>query len=484
MTIKDMEERSGLPRANIRYYEAEGLLHPTRAANGYRDYSENDLNALLKIKLLRELGCSLEDISALQTGTAALSDVLAQRLDALEGEAASLARARELCARIRGEGVTYETLMPERYMGRAEPISLWSPPPEPPKHYPWRRAIARGLDYALCETAVRLFLSLGLNIGTWRNTASDVFVVTFFSMLLMVAVEPALLHFFRTTPGKWLCRLRLGRDDGAPFTYGHGALRTALVLLLGCGLFIPVLNLIALVLGFWRATHDQLQPWETDEDLFEDLTPAHKNFSWGRTIPLAILARVLCVCAIFGGELWVARLPYPNPSTPAEFTANYVKVAQYVDSEYAPVNVTMNRSDDDAPVYLPAYPINAYPGIIGDYAGFDYEGTPDRLDALILDLDISSGAVISYPGTAMACALNALEGKSALTLPGTTLYKRCVAVERGDTAALETLPDGAWHVYLDYKVSGGEYIASYQEFLPEREQTQHVTVTFRASRAE
>ena len=49
MTSKEMEERSGVPRANIRYYEAEGLLSPSRAKNGYRDYSEADLAALEKI---------------------------------------------------------------------------------------------------------------------------------------------------------------------------------------------------------------------------------------------------------------------------------------------------------------------------------------------------------------------------------------------------------------------------------------------------
>ena len=28
MTIKELEQRTGMPRANIRYYEEEGLLSP------------------------------------------------------------------------------------------------------------------------------------------------------------------------------------------------------------------------------------------------------------------------------------------------------------------------------------------------------------------------------------------------------------------------------------------------------------------------
>ena len=49
MTIKEIETRSGMTRANIRFYEAEGLLSPERCENGYRDYSEEDLKVLKRI---------------------------------------------------------------------------------------------------------------------------------------------------------------------------------------------------------------------------------------------------------------------------------------------------------------------------------------------------------------------------------------------------------------------------------------------------
>ena len=55
MTIKEIETLSGLPRANIRYYEPEGLIAPKRVENGYREYSQADAEVLLRVKLLRAL---------------------------------------------------------------------------------------------------------------------------------------------------------------------------------------------------------------------------------------------------------------------------------------------------------------------------------------------------------------------------------------------------------------------------------------------
>ena len=38
MTIKEVEAHTGLARANIRYYESQGLISPVRRENGYREY--------------------------------------------------------------------------------------------------------------------------------------------------------------------------------------------------------------------------------------------------------------------------------------------------------------------------------------------------------------------------------------------------------------------------------------------------------------
>ena len=49
MRIQDLELKSGLDRATIRYYEKQEMISPIRHENGYRDYSEEDLQQILDV---------------------------------------------------------------------------------------------------------------------------------------------------------------------------------------------------------------------------------------------------------------------------------------------------------------------------------------------------------------------------------------------------------------------------------------------------
>lgn len=62
MTIKEVEKKLNITRANIRFYEKEGLLEPKRCDNEYRDYSEDDLKRLEKILLFRKCNISIENL--------------------------------------------------------------------------------------------------------------------------------------------------------------------------------------------------------------------------------------------------------------------------------------------------------------------------------------------------------------------------------------------------------------------------------------
>lgn len=61
MNIGAAAQKSGLPPKTIRYYEDIGLLTADRAANGYRDYSADDVHRLRFVQRSRSLGFSVRE---------------------------------------------------------------------------------------------------------------------------------------------------------------------------------------------------------------------------------------------------------------------------------------------------------------------------------------------------------------------------------------------------------------------------------------
>ncbi|MBI1285630.1 MAG: MerR family transcriptional regulator [Thiobacillus sp.] len=66
MKINELAERSGLASKTIRYYENIGLLPDAhRSPNGYRDYSESDIERMVFIRRCRELQIPLDELKIL-----------------------------------------------------------------------------------------------------------------------------------------------------------------------------------------------------------------------------------------------------------------------------------------------------------------------------------------------------------------------------------------------------------------------------------
>ncbi len=65
MNIQGAARLSNLPTKTIRYYEDVGLISPTRAPNGYRDFDRVDVERLSFIARARGLGFSMEEVRTL-----------------------------------------------------------------------------------------------------------------------------------------------------------------------------------------------------------------------------------------------------------------------------------------------------------------------------------------------------------------------------------------------------------------------------------
>ena len=121
MKINEVEARVGITKKNIRFYEQEGLLTPRRNhENGYRDYSQREVDTLMRIKLLRKLGLPLEEIRRLQAGHITVADAMRRHLVDLEREQQNLEQAARLCQQLSEQDVPLDALDAESLLTRME----------------------------------------------------------------------------------------------------------------------------------------------------------------------------------------------------------------------------------------------------------------------------------------------------------------------------------------------------------------------------
>lgn len=65
MLVGELSRRTGVGAHQLRYYEAQGLLKPVRASNGYREYSDDAVTKVNQIRQLLDAGMSTKDIASM-----------------------------------------------------------------------------------------------------------------------------------------------------------------------------------------------------------------------------------------------------------------------------------------------------------------------------------------------------------------------------------------------------------------------------------
>lgn len=84
MNIKKVSELTGVSIRTLHYYDEIDLLCPNKNDNGYRDYSDLDLDRLQHIMLYRKMNLSLNKIKALLNNNVNMIDVLTDQRTRLE----------------------------------------------------------------------------------------------------------------------------------------------------------------------------------------------------------------------------------------------------------------------------------------------------------------------------------------------------------------------------------------------------------------
>lgn len=261
MTIREVERRCGMERANIRFYEREGLLTPQRAENGYRTYTEEDVQLLLRIRLLRSLHVGLDEIGALVRGEHALEDTLNTQLEALAREQQTLICAQNVCRQMREAHADFKTLDAEKYLAqlaeRPHPYpQTWDQPA--PLRSPVRRYLAYAIDGVIFSFAAwGVYALCG---GMLLQAERVLLLLLAFAMRLIF--EPLQLHLFGTTAGNALLGLYIETEDGAKPSFSEGWNRLWARLWYGMGLGIPLFSLYRMYRSYARSDAGEPQPWD------------------------------------------------------------------------------------------------------------------------------------------------------------------------------------------------------------------------------
>ena len=334
MTIEELAQRAGMSTANVRFYEQCGFISPgNRYGAAYGgNYDTDHLDTLLKVRLLRELGISIDKIKELFANRLSLGQVLEERLNQPSGSSVpdgsgspSQNISEIVCRGLLMNNEEFDSLNPEPYLRQlssAPEVDL----PKSDSYYfpgPWRRYFARMVDLSICSLLWGFFLWIAFKTNLLgRNIWEDI-LDTAVGLLLMLFLEPLLLHVFGTTPGKFLLGMKVRDIGGDKLSYSQGLYRTFGVIFWGMGLSIPIYSLFRL----WKSRKGCLRgeelPWEDTNHI-----ELYKS-RWH--VPAFILS--YCALTLVTSVLLLrSQMPiYRGDMTAAEFAENFAHMAYVTD---------------------------------------------------------------------------------------------------------------------------------------------------------
>lgn len=116
MLINEVESKTGLSKKSIRYYEEVGLIKPKRVGtNDYRTYTESDIIVLQKIKFLRELDISINDLKKLENNELSLKECMNDRIEKIENYEKNYKLIKQMCYELSMTNTNYQSLNIDKY---------------------------------------------------------------------------------------------------------------------------------------------------------------------------------------------------------------------------------------------------------------------------------------------------------------------------------------------------------------------------------
>ena len=265
MNIKAAEERSGVSRQNIRFYEREGLLTPDRnPENDYREYSESHVDILKRIRVMRMVDMPLDQIRQVLEGTLSLAEAAQAQKIKLKQQQEQLAVAIRFCEEWTAIQ-TLETLDPDQIIARME-----SPENKAGLFHQWqedyRKVVLSEREKVFTfvpETPVTTVREFTDALFAYANAAGLDLVITKESMypeFTINGIEYTAERFYTAVSKVPVATIRCSVKYPEDFEPDVPPARKKLILLLRMSwLLIPIVLLISVISLRWEGA---LRSWE------------------------------------------------------------------------------------------------------------------------------------------------------------------------------------------------------------------------------
>lgn len=161
------------------------------------------------------------------------------------------------------------------------------------KVHPWVRFWARTIDNTTLVMIIGYFMIFIIPTRYYTNTFGIAYVGgTIFSItryIIWSFLEALFISKLGWTPGKWILNIRVLKPDGTKLSYTQALERVYMVMLLGEGLFIPLINLITNLFSYSFLNRNGAVKW--DEKL--EVSVSHKDIE-----PIRIVIAVAIIVGI------------------------------------------------------------------------------------------------------------------------------------------------------------------------------------------
>lgn len=190
---------------------------------------------------------------------------------------------------------------------------------------PWRRYFARKFDFALYGLLWSLAAQWGLRLNIGGLYAMLNVLSIMVGVVLMVVIEPFLLHFWGTTPGKWLFGMEIRTPNGEKLAIRTGFYRTWQVFTGGMGWVIPIWSWYRLYKSYQASTAGE-PPWDIDNGCH--IVMHERKTKWYRVL-MFLFAWLLVLAAEFGISLYADLPRNTGRLTFAQYVDNCNNVLKY-----------------------------------------------------------------------------------------------------------------------------------------------------------